>query len=122
MKREWILATAVLVLSGAIGSAQQPTASNAVLVRDSQNVLSVSTVVAGPGDTVSVSDGQVIVNGNATAVRVQLAGQWGPQVLDAKTYFVAGDPALLGSNVRAWGMVVKERIVGTVHLGQLPSR
>ena len=122
MKREWIFATAVLVLSGAIGSAQQPTASNVVLVRDSENVLTLSTVVARPGDTVSVSDGQVIVNGNATAVRVQHAGQWGPQVLDAETYFVTGDPALLGSNVRAWGMVVKQRIVGTVHLGQLPSR
>ena len=122
MKRESILAIAVLALSGAIGSAQQPTTSNVVLVRDSQNVLSVSTVVAGPGDTVSVSDGQLVVNGNATAVRVQPADQWGPHVLDADTYFVAGDPALLGSSVRAWGMVTKQRIVGTVHLGQLPSR
>lgn len=113
---------AVLLLSGAPGVAQQPATSDAVLIRDGNNQLLVSAVVAGPGDTVAVTGGQVMVNGRATAVRVQVAGDWGPRQLEAGTYFVAGDPAGLGRDQPAWGLIPESRIVGTVRIGALPAR
>ena len=113
--------TAVL-LCGILGSAQQAVTSDAVLVRNDNNQLFVSSVVAKPGDTVGISAGQVVVNGRATAIRVRVATDWAPREVAAGTYFVAGDPAGLGTADRAWGLIPENRVVGTVQLGVLPRK
>jgi type IV secretory pathway protease TraF len=123
MKRKWLFAAVLALLpSGMIGVAQETGRDTTVLIRGVNDALTVSSVLAGPGDMVSLLDGQVVVNGKATDVRVEEAGNWGPRPVDAGVYFVAGDPARLGSNPRAWGLVSHERILGTVNLGKLPSR
>lgn len=123
MKRQWFLAvTVALLLSGMIGGGQQTAPEMTVLIRGANGALSVSNVVAGAGDTVSVAEGRVVVNGRTTYVQVETTGNWGPHRIEAGVYFVAGDPARLGTSPRAWGLVSQESIVGTVHIGKLPSR
>jgi hypothetical protein len=123
MKRQWFLAvTVALLLSGMIGGGQQAVPEMTVLIRGANGALSVSNVVAAAGDTVSVAEGRVVVNGRTTDVQIEMTGNWGPRRIEAGVYFVAGDPARLGTSPRAWGLVSQESIVGTVHIGKLPSR
>jgi hypothetical protein len=123
MKPQWLFAvTGALLLSGMIGEGQQTAPEITVLIRGANGALSVSNVVAGAGDTVSVSEGRVVVNGKITNAQVDATGNWGPRRIEAGLYFVAGDPARLGTNPLAWGLVSQESIVGTVDIGKLPSR
>lgn len=117
-----VLVSAVVLLSGVLGAAQQLVRSDAVLIRDSDNQLFVSTVLARPGDTVEIAGGQVVVNGRATAARVQGVGDWSAREVEPGTYFVAGDPAGLGTAPRAWGLIPESRLVSTVQIGALPTR
>jgi len=122
MKQRVLIVTSVVLLSAVVGANQQASPTEAVLIRGEDNVLSVSTVLARPGDTVSVSDGEVTVNGKQIGVQVEASGVWGPRRVEVGTYFVAGDPARLGSNARAWGFVPQGHVVGTVRIGELPVR
>ncbi len=112
----------VVLLSGVFTVAQQSVKSDAVLIRDSNNQLFVSIVVGKPGDTIGITGGQVIVNGRTTTVRIRATSDWGPKELEPGTYFVAGDPAGLGAEERAWGLIPQSRIVGTVQVGAMPGR
>jgi signal peptidase I len=85
-----------------------------VLVKDNQNRLSVKSVVAVPGDVVSISNGRVAVNGAPTSVSVNGATQWGPSQVTKGQYFAAGDPLQLTTDANAWGIIELSSVVGTV--------
>lgn len=85
----------------------------------------VKRVVAGPGDTVSISGGHVFRNG------VPLAEEYIPEthrsyedrlseVIPAGYYFVLGDHRNNSSDSRVWGFVPKKYILGKVQLRWWP--
>jgi signal peptidase I len=118
----FVFTSAVVILAGVVGgAARQPVTSQAVLLRGTNNRLVVSMVVAKPGDRVEISNGVVAVNGSRTLIRVQPSGDWSPRVVEPKMYFVAGDPAGVGTDSREWGLVAADRILGTVQIGVLPT-
>ena len=101
---------------GGIGAAQSVSIERGalVLVKDSQNRLVVTSVVAIAGDVVSISDGRVSVNGLTTTVSVSGVTRFGPRQVTEGQYFVAGDPLQLAIGTNAWGMIDASAIVGTV--------
>jgi hypothetical protein len=111
----WLAILPVILISPSI----QAQESAAVLVR-SESGLVVTNVLARPGDRVQIAAGDLIVNGRRTDVRIDTAGNWGPQIVAPRTYFIAGDPATLGNDPRAWGLVSETRIIGTVQVGAVP--
>lgn len=123
MNRSTLVMISVTVLFfGAVSVARQPVGPEAVLIKDGQNQLFVRAVLARSGDEVALSRGVVVVNGQATNVRVQPDVDWGPKLVEPNTYFVAGDPAGLGNDTRSWGLVTERRIVGTVQIGAFPRQ
>ena len=121
MSHRWSLLLYIVLLSTAIGTAQESGRGSAVLLRGPDGSLTVSTAVALPGDTVAIVDGAVSVNGQLTASRVAGAVAWGPTVVSEGTYFVAGDPAYLQSKPESWGLVPRTRILGIVRVGVVPE-
>ena len=112
------LVAALIIVPLAIDAAQPPELTPVLVRFDGKLVL--TTVVAHPGDRVQIAEGELLVNGRLTGVRIDDAGSWGPEVIAPRTYFVAGDPATLGNDARAWGLVPETRIIGTVQIGAVP--
>jgi signal peptidase I len=111
------LATLALVTTFVVvGTAQSASIDRGalVLVKDNQNRLSVKSVVAVPGDVVSISDGRMAVNGMQVSVRFSDVPQWGPRQIAKGQYFVAGDPLQLPTDANAWGIIESSSVVGTV--------
>ena len=79
-----------------------------------QNRLYVKTIVAVPGDTISISDGRIIVNGIQSNLTVGATDRWGPRQVGDQLYFVAGDPRDIDRDSRGWGLVQAASILGTV--------
>jgi hypothetical protein len=114
-----VVLAAVVVFATSL-SAQSVARGTFVLIKDGQSQLSGRTVVAVPGDTVSISAGRINVNGAATSFTVRPSSvQWESRILPDETYFIAGDPLQLDANPAAWGMVPASFIVGIV---QSPAR
>jgi hypothetical protein len=89
-----------------------------VLIKDSQSRLFVKVLAAIPGDTVSIVDGRLVVNGTQSSHSVSGTSSWGPRQLGESQYFVVGDPLLLNGDPAAWGIVVADNVLGTVQRRQ----
>ncbi len=78
----------------------------------------VKRIVAGPGDTVSIENGKVVVNGvvtNYVDAYTNSGSQRNitfPYTLAADDYFVLGDNRGNSSDSRSWGPVHKNEIIG----------
>jgi hypothetical protein len=114
----WAALTALALAASfsAIATAQSASIDRGalVLVKDAQNRLCVSSVVAVSGDVVAISSGRVAVNGMPISIDISGATQWGPRQLASGQFFVAGDPLQLGPIASAWGLIESGSVVGTL--------
>jgi signal peptidase I len=92
-------------------AAQSLTRGDLVLVRDDQDRLAATAIMAVPGETVEISQGRIIING-ASIADLPAVNAWGPRRLDEGIYFVAGDQLKVNNDPRFWGLVPINRIVG----------
>jgi signal peptidase I len=83
----------------------------------------IKRVIAVPGDTVSIHDGVVTVNGVALEENYINGGARGDMqegVVPPSMYFVLGDNRANSSDSRAWGYVPEENIIGKAMLSYWP--
>jgi signal peptidase I len=83
----------------------------------------IKRVIGVPGDTVSISDGVVNVNGVALTepyINGGARGDMAEQVVPQGSYFVLGDNRANSSDSRAWGYVPEENIIGKAMLSYWP--
>ena len=94
--------------------------------RDSTEPDFVKRIIAGPGDTVEISQGQVFVNGEPLdepyVERSSSTERLGPRVIANDNYFVLGDNRLHSDDSRRFGLVPLEHIIGKVWLSYWPLR
>lgn len=82
----------------------------------------IKRIIGLPGDTVSVRDGSVFINGillTEPYLKVP-TGQDGTWVVSEKTIFVMGDNRPSSSDSRNWGLVPYENIIGKALFIYLP--
>lgn len=82
-------------------------------------VMYLKRVVGLPGETVSFSDGRVIINGKTLDEPYEKAAcNWNisPVVLGATQYYVVGDNRTMAAINHSFGKVERSRIVGKVVL------
>ncbi len=77
----------------------------------------IKRVIGLPGDTVSVQDGYVIVNGrkleeNYVPLEYRDDRSYAPTVIPPGEYFVLGDHRVSSNDSRAWGFVPRNYIYG----------
>ena len=77
----------------------------------------IKRVIGLPGDTVSVEDGYVIVNGkklqeNYVPSEYRDDRSYSPKMVPAGQYFVLGDHRVSSNDSRAWGFVPRNYIYG----------
>ncbi len=85
----------------------------------------VKRVIAGPGDTVRIDNGQVYVNEVLRPdleVRPEFRSHEdrGPEVVQEAFYYVMGDHRNNSSDSRHWGQVPKDYIIGKVQVRWWP--
>jgi len=95
-------------------SAQSLSRGAFVLVKHDQSRLFVKVLAAVPGDTVSIVDARLVVNGTRGDHVIIETPDWGPRRLGPSEFFVVGDPLSLNGDATAWGIVSGERVIGTV--------
>src|SRR5262245_52509556 len=78
-----------------------------VLIADSSDRLTAKAILAAPGDLVEVRGGQLSVNGMRSDITLSGVVDWGPRLMDAGEYFVAGNPLQVADNPAGWGIVVR---------------
>jgi signal peptidase I len=85
----------------------------------------IKRIVGLPGETVSMQDGLVLIDGEPLhepylrpAYRGRQTGAWSRVPADA--YFVLGDNRALSCDSRSWGVVPREAIVGRAELTYWP--
>lgn len=86
----------------------------------------IKRVIATPGDTLSIVDGQVYVNGKALAEpyvppRFRDQRSYPETVLKANQYFVMGDHRLISSDSRDFGPVNRKLIYGKASFVYWPA-
>ena len=85
--------------------------------------LLIKRVIALPGETIEVRDGQVMVDGVALAepyLSQQTRGQYGPVQVPAGHIFVMGDNRGASNDSRVFGPVEQSRIVGRAWVSYWP--
>ncbi len=84
----------------------------------------VKRVIAVPGDSVEIRDGNVLVNGTALKESYTLeaprAISMSEQVMGTEEYFVLGDNRLQSNDSKNWGPVPLENIIGKVFVSYWP--
>jgi signal peptidase I len=83
----------------------------------------IKRVIGVPGDTVSIREGVVTVNGVALEERYINGGARGDmpeEVVPPRNYFVLGDNRANSSDSRTWGYVPEENIIGKAMLSYWP--
>jgi signal peptidase I len=89
----------------------------------------IKRVIGLPGETVSVANGEISVNGTPLRedylppefeTKPGAATQNGPVILGPNEYFVSGDNRPYSSDSRAWGPITKNEIVGKAFFRYLP--
>ena len=87
---------------------------NLVLMKDTERRLTAKNLVAVSGDTVSILNGRIIVNGEPTSFTVEQSLPWEPQKVGDQFYFVAGDPFDVDSDSDQWGIVPTSAVLATI--------
>ena len=84
----------------------------------------VKRVIAVPGDSVEIRDGNVLVNGAALKESYTLedprAISMSEQIMGTEEYFVLGDNRLQSNDSKNWGPVPLENIIGKVWVSYWP--
>jgi signal peptidase I len=84
----------------------------------------IKRIVALPGETVAVINGQVMVNDKPLTepyIQEKPNYDWGPEVVPAKAYFVLGDNRNNSYDSHYWGYVPRANIVGPATYRFWPS-
>lgn len=87
--------------------------------------LLIKRVIALPGDTVEIHDGQVYVNGNPLDepyLVQETRGHWGPVIVSPLHVFVLGDNRNSSNDSRAFGAVPIENIMGRAWFSYWPIK
>ena len=83
----------------------------------------IKRVIAVPGDTVSIHDGQVSVNGKLLEENYldeTTRGNLDETIVPENSYFVLGDNRSNSSDSRSWGFVPEENIIGKAMFSYWP--
>ena len=85
----------------------------------------IKRIVGLPGESVSMRDGYVFINGERLsepylqpAYRGRESGSWGRSPSDG--YFVLGDNRAMSCDSRRWGIVARDRIIGRAEVTYWP--
>jgi signal peptidase I len=85
----------------------------------------VKRIIGLPGDTVTIENGHVLINGNqleepylpGDTMTMPSQGRW---VVPGDSYFVMGDNRAHSSDSRSWGMLQYEKIIGKAWISYWP--
>ncbi len=75
----------------------------------------IKRVIGLPGDQVEVTEGQVLINGEALEedyIKAPPSYQWGPEIVPEASYLVLGDNRNNSTDSHIWGYVPQENIIG----------
>ncbi|MDJ0704533.1 MAG: signal peptidase I [Leptolyngbyaceae cyanobacterium MO_188.B28] len=78
----------------------------------------VKRIIATPGQTVQVTQGQVLINQRPLTepyVRQAALYEWGPETIPPGDYFVLGDNRNQSSDSHIWGFLPKSNVVGKAY-------
>ncbi|MGD1906244.1 MAG: signal peptidase I [Leptolyngbyaceae cyanobacterium] len=82
------------------------------------DTLIVKRIIALPGQTVQVTQGQVFVNQQPISesyIAEPPAYEWGPNLIPPDQFFVLGDNRNASSDSHRWGFLVKDLIIGKAY-------
>jgi signal peptidase I len=85
--------------------------------------LLIKRVIALPGETIEIRDGQVLIDGTALSepyLTQETRGQYGPVVVPPGHVFVMGDNRGASNDSRVFGAVEQSRIVGRAWVSYWP--
>ena len=93
---------------------------------DKPEVLYVKRIIGLPGETITISDGTVFVNGKALDepyLKEAMRGEFGPYEVPEESYFMLGDNRNGSADSRDWNhkFVAKEDLIGKVFLKYFPK-
>lgn len=97
---------------------EPPATLRALLPPNHAQTLFVKRLIGTPGQTVQITEGRVIVNGQPLTENYLQASptyEWGPAVVPPNSYFVLGDNRNESSDSHIWGFVPQDNILGRAY-------
>lgn len=93
---------------------------------DDENILYIKRIIGMPGETLTVHDGQVLIDGKALDepyLNVVTEGEFGPYEIPEGSYFMMGDNRNNSADSRYWKntFLKRDKIVGKALIKYFPS-